>query len=71
MSKNAIVHLETLRPNPDWGKLLLFDRKACRRVRFGDVVQNMNETERIPAEASIERFIAMAHLEPGSLHNRE
>lgn len=57
--------------NPDWAKLPLFDRSKWQRVRFGDVVENLNETERDPAGAGIERFIAMEHLEPGSLHIRE
>jgi type I restriction enzyme S subunit len=39
-------------------------------VRFGDVVENLNETCDA-AETGIERFIAMEHLEPGSLHVRE
>ena len=40
-------------------------------MRFGDVVENVNETEKSLAEAGIDRFIAMEHLEPGSLHVRE
>jgi len=59
-----------LRPNPNWARLPLFDRKDWTRVRFGNVVQNVNETERRPAEAGIERFIGLEHLEPGSLHVR-
>ena len=39
-------------------------------VRFGEVVENLNETCD-PAEAGLERVIAMEHLEPGSLHIRE
>jgi type I restriction enzyme S subunit len=38
-------------------------------VRFGDVVENCNETCD-PADAGLERFVAMEHLEPGSLHVR-
>ena len=68
--KSSIPVMRDLRPNPDWAKLPLFDRKDWRRVRFGDVVQNVNQTERIPAEAGIERFIGLEHLEPGSLHVR-
>lgn len=63
--------LEQLRINPNWAKLPLFDRSKWKRVRFGDVVENLNETERDPAGAGIERFIGMEHLEPGSLHIRE
>lgn len=63
--------LPDLHPNPDWASLPLFDRSGWTLVRFGDVVENVNETERSPAEAGIDRFIAMEHLEPGSLHVRE
>lgn len=55
--------------NPGWASLPLFDRKGWKRVRFGDVVENCAETCD-PAEAGIERVIAMEHLEPGSLHVR-
>lgn len=68
---NAIKSLQELVPNANWASLPLFDRSGWTRVRFGDVVENVNETERSPAEAGIDRFIAMEHLEPGSLHVRE
>jgi len=58
------------RPNPDWASLPIFDRRGWKRVRFGDVIENLNETERDPAGADIERFIGLEHLEPGSLHIR-
>jgi len=61
--------LPALRPNPLWLELPLFDRKGWKRVRFGDVVENCNETCE-PAEAGLERFVAMEHLEPGSLYVR-
>ena len=60
--------LAALSPNPDWRSLPLFDRSTWTRVRFGDVVQNVNETERDPAGAGLDRFIGLEHLEPGSLH---
>jgi type I restriction enzyme, S subunit len=56
--------------NPEWARLPLFDRSKRQRVRFGDLVENLNETERNPAEAGLERFIGLEHLEPGSLHIR-
>ena len=46
---SARATLEQLRINPDWAKLPLFDRSKWKRVRFGDVVENLNETERDPA----------------------
>src|SRR5262249_22617281 len=52
------------------GTCPLFDRSNWKRVRFGDVVESLNETERDPGEAGIERFIGLEHLEPGSLHIR-
>jgi type I restriction enzyme M protein len=48
----------------------LLDRSGWKRVRFGDVVENVNETECDPVGAGLDRFIAMEHLEPGSLHVR-
>jgi len=57
------------RVNQAWAKLPLFNRKNWTRVRFDDVVENLNETCD-PAEAGLERVIAMEHLEPGSLHIR-
>jgi restriction endonuclease S subunit len=49
---------------------LLTDRSNWTRVRFGDVVDNLNETESNSAAAGLERFIGLEHLEPGSLHIR-
>lgn len=66
----GVVVVGGLRVNPDWAKLPLFNRKQWTRVRFGDVVENLNETVSEPAEAGIERFIGLEHLEPGSLHIR-
>jgi len=59
----------TFQINPDWAKLPLFDRSKWKQVRFGEVVENLNETCD-PAEAKIDRFIGLEHLEPGSLHIR-
>jgi type I restriction enzyme S subunit len=56
-------------PNENIATVPLFDRTGWKRVRFGDVVENCAETCD-PAEAGLERFVAMEHLEPGSLHVR-
>ncbi len=50
--------------NAHWAKLPLFNRKNWTRVRFDEVVENLYETCD-PAEAGLERVIAMEHLEPG------
>lgn len=62
--------LDGLRCNPEWAKLPIFDRKGWKRLRFGEVVENVNETESDPVGAGVERFIGLEHLEPGSLHVR-
>jgi len=49
---------------------LVMDRTGWTPVRFGDVVENVNETESDPIAAGIERYIGLEHLEPGSLHIR-
>src|SRR6266853_2101678 len=64
------IGLDRLKVHPNWAELPLFDRSTWKRVCFGDVVENLNETERNPADAGIERFIGLEHLEPGSLHVR-
>lgn len=48
-----------------------FDRSSWQQVRLGDVVENVNETERDPEGAGIERFIGLENLAPESLHVRE
>jgi type I restriction enzyme S subunit len=65
-----IPSLAQLKPNPNWARLPLFNRKNWSRVRFGDVVENVNDTESNPAGADLDRFIGLEHLEPGSLHIR-
>ena len=57
----TIPTLDKLKPNPNWAKLPLFNRKNWSRVRFDDVVENLNETCD-PAEAGLDRVIAMEHL---------
>jgi type I restriction enzyme S subunit len=59
-----------LRLNSRWINLPLFDHKDWPQVLFGDVVQNVNETERDPKKGGIDRFIGLEHLEPGFLHIR-
>lgn len=46
---------------------LNLDRSTWKRVAFGDVVRNVNETVRDPQAVNIDRIIAMEHLDPGEL----
>jgi len=46
---------------------LNMDRSTWKRVAFGDVVNNVNETVRDAEAAGIDRIIAMEHMDPGEL----
>lgn len=46
---------------------LVLDRSTWERVRFGDVVRNVNETVKDAESAGIDRVIALEHLDPGEL----
>src|SRR5450755_3786938 len=69
MMPEAARNLAALRPNTEWTTVPLFDRAGWKRLRFGDVVENCNDICD-PAEVGLARFVAMEHLEPGSLHVR-
>ncbi len=43
------------------------DKSSWRRVTFGDVVRNVNETVKDAAASAIDRVIAMEHMDPGEL----
>ena len=43
-TKSIISDLNKMKVNPRWAKLPLFDRSKWQTVRFGDVVENLNET---------------------------
>lgn len=46
---------------------LNLDRSAWKRVTFGEVVRNVNETVRNSDKVGIDRVIAMEHMDPGEL----
>lgn len=46
---------------------LNLDKSTWKRVAFGDVVHNANETVRDLDAAGIDRIIAMEHMDPGEL----
>ncbi len=45
--------------------------KGWRNVRFGDVVRDVNEAERNPVGAGLERFVGLEHIEPENLHLKQ
>lgn len=65
----VVEALETLRVNPDWASLPLFDRTGWSRVRFGDVVKRLKE-EVNPASEQVERYVAGEHMDSGAIHIR-
>lgn len=42
--------------------------QGWKTVRFGDVVRDVNEAERNPFHAGLERFVGLEHIEPENLH---
>ena len=67
LAKSKCPKLEALMPGSDTCELIK-GRAKWTRVRFGDLVENINKAENNPAEVGLERFIGLEHLEPGSLH---
>ncbi len=45
--------------------------KGWHTVRFDDVVRDVNEAERNPIGAGLERFIGLEHIEPENLHLKQ
>lgn len=46
---------------------LALDKSTWKRVAFGDVVRNINETVRDLQAAGIDRIVALEHMDPGEL----
>ncbi|PKN60887.1 MAG: hypothetical protein CVU53_00815 [Deltaproteobacteria bacterium HGW-Deltaproteobacteria-11] len=65
----AFSALDALRPNPDWAKLPLFDRKDWRTLPFGAFAESINERVE-PSEAAEDIYVGLEHLEKQSLHIR-
>lgn len=60
---------KTLRVNPNWPSLPLFDRKGWKRLTFGAFADSVNERVE-PADAQEEIYVGLEHLDSGSLHIR-
>jgi restriction endonuclease S subunit len=65
----VLTSLAKLKPNPHWARLPLFNRNDWSRVRFGDVVENVNERVE-PSTAAEEIYVGLDDLDSGSLHIR-
>ncbi len=51
----TLPSLAKFTPNPNWARLPLFNRKNWSRVRFGVVVENVNDTESDPGAVGLEQ----------------
>lgn len=63
----AFPSLDGLRPNPDWAKLPLFDRKGWKRIPFGVFADSINERIE-PSDAAEEIYVGLEHLDSQNLH---
>jgi type I restriction enzyme, S subunit len=61
--------LDGLRPNSQWAKLPIFDRKGWKRLPFGAFANSINERVE-PVNAAEEIYVGLDDLDPGSLHIR-
>ena len=55
--------------NPNWAKLPLFNRKNWSSLRFGEIVENVNERVE-PSTAAETIYVGLDDLDSGSLHIR-
>jgi len=58
-----------LRPNPEWAKLSLFDRKDWKRLPFGAFAESVNQRVE-PSEAAEEIYVGLDDLDSQNLHIR-
>jgi len=65
----SAANLKTLRVNPDWATLPLFDRTGWTKVRFGDVVRVLKE-QVDPTSGEVERYVAGEHMDSENVHIR-
>jgi restriction endonuclease S subunit len=65
----TIPTIAQLKPNPDWARLPLFNRKNWSRLRCGDIVESVNERVE-PSTAAEAIYVGLDDLDSGSLHIR-
>jgi restriction endonuclease S subunit len=61
--------LAKLKPNPQWARLPLFDRKGWRTMAFGEFAESVNERVE-PSTAAEAIYVGLDDLDSGSLHIR-
>ncbi len=63
----SLQNLDKLKPNPEWAKLPLFDRKGWRKMAFGEFAESVNQRVE-PSDASEEIYVGLDHLDTQNLH---
>lgn len=69
MTGTLLLSFDGLRPNPDWAKLPIFDRKGWKRMPFGAFADSINERVE-PIDAADEIYVGLEHLDSQNLHIR-
>lgn len=64
-----MIDSNSLKVNPDWASLPLFDRTGWRRLPFSAFAESVNERVE-PANAADDIYVGLEHLDSGSLHIR-
>lgn len=64
---NTQLAFDSLRLNPQWAKLPLFDRKCWRTWPFAAFADSVNERVE-PSEAADDIYVGLEHLDPQNLH---
>ncbi len=67
--ENHAAEIDSLKPNPNWARLPLFERKGWKRMAFGQFAESVNERVE-PADAAEEIYVGLDDLDSGSLHIR-
>lgn len=65
----ASVVPTSLKPNPAWASLPLFDRTGWKRMAFGEFAESVGERAE-PKDAQEEVYVGLEHLDPQCLHIR-
>lgn len=64
--KSVVPALSSLKPNPDWASLPLFDRTGWKRMAFGVFAESIGERAE-PKDAQEEIYVGLEHLDPQCL----
>ena len=67
--KSVVPALSSLKPNPDWASLPLFDRTGWTRMPFGAFAESIGDRAE-PKDAQEEIYVGLEHLDPQCLHIR-